>query len=147
MEKKYVNFKMCCGNKMKTINILLIWIRLMSNSICRFYDFIKKMFSNRNFEVFLLSGRNALILTMQNNKNEYYFDRTIFHSNSAISEQTMELSSDGLMSIMFMTWIYDNIWTVEEEISLQSLMAFTKGQLISEWNFDVFKSSKKPTKF
>ena len=88
-----------------------------------------------------------MILKMQNNKNVYYFDRTIFHSNSAISEQTMELSSDGLMNNMFMTWIYDNIWTGEEEISLQSLMAFTKGQLISERNLDVFKSPQKPTKF
>ena len=59
----------------------------------------------------------------------------------------MELSSDGLMNNMFTTWIYDNIWTAEEEISLQSLMAFTKGQLISERNLDVFKYPKKPTKF
>jgi hypothetical protein len=120
---------------------------IISSSIFRFYNLIEQIFSNPNFEVFFPSGRNAMILKMQNNKNVYYFDRTIFHSNSAISEQTMELSSDGLMNNMFTTWIYDNIWTGEEEISLQSLMAFTKGQLISEWNFGVFKSPKKPTKF
>ena len=77
-------------------------LEIMSISICRFYDFIEA-FSIKNFEVFLLSGRNAMILKMQYNKNVYYFDRTIFHSNSAISEQTMELGSDGLMNNMFMT--------------------------------------------
>ena len=89
--------QMRCGNKIenKEYRSHLI-LEIMSSSICRFYSFIEQIFSNRNFEVFLLSSRNAMILKMQNNKNVYYFDRTIFHSNSAISEQMMELSSVGL---------------------------------------------------
>ena len=34
----------------------------------------------------------------------------------------MEIGSDGLMNSMFMTRIYDNIWTGEEEIRFNTRM-------------------------
>ena len=54
----------------------------------------------------------------------------------------MEIGSDGLMNSMFMTRIYDNIWTGEEEISLQSLMAFTSSTCQLKFIY-----SEKATKF
>ena len=54
----------------------------------------------------------------------------------------MEIGSDGLMNSMFMTRIYDNIWTGEEEISLQSLMAFTSSTYQLKFIY-----SEKATKF
>ena len=49
-----------------------------------------------------------------------YSDSTIFFSNSAIYEQMMEIGSKWANE----QHVFDNIWTGEEEISLQSLMHY-----------------------
>ena len=61
-----------------------------------------------------------------------YSDSTIFFSNSAIYEQMMEIGSKWANE----QHVFDNIWTGEEEISLQSLM-----HTVAIWTFTFHKKS------